>query len=152
MGGGGLFSGRQDGYTIGGGLGVSIVPPRGGNLRAPAVVFQPGIGYADPGGSSTVLDVPLSLGVFWSLPVLKVNFDPWAALRAHIRTAEYAIAGRSTDAGFGVSSGVNLTTSRGLGMCLAGELLNIENPQTGKKDNEFSISFGLRWRFTFLSE
>lgn len=150
MGGGGLFSRRQDGYTIGASLGAGIVPPRGSKLKAPAVVFQPGIGYTNQGRNSTVLDIPLALGVFWSLPILKVNFDPWAALQVHIRTAEDTIAGSATDVGFGMSSGINLTSSKGFGVCVAGELLNIENPLTRKKDNEFSFAFGLRWRFTFL--
>lgn len=96
----------------------------GGPLVPLAVTLQGGVGYVAPNFGCTVPSsscdfkqwhFPAGLGISFTIPNPALAIKPWIAPRVDVvRTTE---AGASnTDAGFGISGGIELNTLSGLGV------------------------------------
>jgi len=112
--------------AFGGALGFNI-------LRLPMtpvkVSLQAGGGYVKAGGDKQI-DIPVSLGVGFSLPTPGVHITPWVAPRLHVRivSPESDLLDTSTDARFGGSAGINVGFGM-VGIHLAVDYVSFSAPE-----------------------
>ncbi len=122
--------------TIGGGIGVVDLGQDGtesqymgnlalrvfgGGLLPVSISIQGGVGVLDNGNlDSTVVTVPIGLGIGFSIPTPGFSFDPWIAGRYTYVHNEVASVTANQNA-FGISAGLNFNFLMGLGFHVAGD-------------------------------
>lgn len=87
----------------------------GGGVMPLAVNIQAGYGRVEIAQDSTEVNIPISVGVGLSPPIPGFSLELWAAPRYSIRDVKIGDLSVSQN-GFGVSAGVNLGFSMGLGV------------------------------------
>ncbi|HSG81506.1 MAG TPA: hypothetical protein VLC48_04590 [Gemmatimonadota bacterium] len=147
-----------DELTFGGSLGWDIAYTR---AALPTITLQAAAGYTtlsvEPDALS-LWDIPIGLG--GSLPVgppnWPVNFEPWLALRSHIRSVETVASSTETDVGFGLSTGLRIMSAGQhtyhIGVHGAFDWLWIKGPGSDDLENEFTASVGLVLRWNTIKE
>ena len=98
----------------------------GGGLLPISVSFQVGVGVlkvdgGTGGNDSTVVTVPLGVGVGFSLPTPGFNVEPWIAPRYTINKNEIESLPSFNQGGLGLSAGVNIGFIMGLGLHVAAD-------------------------------
>ena len=144
----------RDGFTIGAGAGVafrSIERPQEFGLE-----LQAGVGYTryEVPATGTVwqLDVPLAVATTMVLPVPNVRAGLWTSPRLHLRLTDPPGAGGTVRAGFGLSTGLVVSSLSGLGAHLGVEWLRLDDrwPTAGR--DEFVLAAGVQWEFTWMTQ
>jgi hypothetical protein len=144
--------------TIGGSLGWDVTYTR---AAMPTITVQAAAGYtAIPAGTEklSLWDVPIGVGgsLPFGPPNWPVNFEPWLALRSHIRSVETLASSTETDVGFGLSTGLKLMSAGQhtyhIGVHGALDWLWIKGPGSEDLENEFTASVGLVFRWNTIKE
>ncbi len=162
--------------TIGAGVGTSRLKPSfgasretelqymgtlglrvfGGPLLPVSIGIQGGVGYINteiPSGTgvvdSTTLSIPIGIGIGFSAPTPGFSFDPWIAPRVSISRVEIGTTS-NTQAGFGVSGGVNLAFVMGLGLHVGFDWTKLPRKTSGLNLAEVSpATIGVGVHYTF---
>jgi hypothetical protein len=87
----------------------------GGGVMPLAVNVQAGYGRVEVAQDSTEVNIPISIGVGFSPPIPGLTLELWGAPRYSIRDLKVGDLSVSQN-GFGISAGVNLGFSMGLGV------------------------------------
>jgi len=102
-------------------MGSAALKVFGGALIPVAVSLQAGVGYLKQGSgtfATKTTNVPVGVGVAINVPTPGASIEPWAAARVHINAVSYNTSS-GTQAGVGLSGGVNLGLPIGVGAHVA---------------------------------
>lgn len=149
-----LFSDQAgDGFTVGAGAGVafrSIERPQEFGLE-----LQAGVGYTryevPVAGTVRQLDLPLAAAMTMVLPVPNVRAGLWTSPRLHLRLTDPPGASGTVRAGFGLSSGLVVSSLSGLGAHLGVEWLRLNDRWPAPGLDEFVLAVGVQWEFTWIT-
>ena len=98
----------------------------GGGLAPVSLSLQGGIGVLSRTGEGAggvdakVVNIPVGLGLGFSVPSPAFNFEPWVATRVQYTRNEVSTF-NANQVGFGISAGVDLSFLMGLGFHIAGD-------------------------------
>ncbi|HEU5358736.1 MAG TPA: hypothetical protein VFU45_06440 [Gemmatimonadales bacterium] len=109
----------------------------GGPLVPVTVTGQVGVGGASPSSGTTLLNVPVSIGIAVNIPSPALSIKPWIAPRMQYTKISTPL-GSTNSTKFGFSAGVNLGLSMGLGIRVA---YDYYKPDTGAQ-SVFSVGAG----------
>lgn len=96
-------------------MGTAAIRVIGGGVMPLAVNIQAGYGRVELAQDSAEVNIPISIGVGFSPPLPGFSFELWAAPRYSIRDVKIGDLSISQN-GFGVSAGVHVGFSMGLGV------------------------------------
>ncbi len=96
-------------------MGTAALRLFGGGVLPLAVNIQVGYGRLELADDSTQINIPVSVGVGVSPPLPGLSFEAWAAPRLSIRQVKIGDV-KESQTGFGISAGVDLGFSIGLGV------------------------------------
>lgn len=102
----------------------------GGGLIPIAVSGQVGVGHLSLSDDASERNVAIGLGVALNLPTPGFTFEPWVAPRVSIRRVETG-GDLQTQTGFGLSAGVNLGFTMGLGIHAAVDWTHLSEQSSG---------------------
>lgn len=137
MGGAGVaFAGGESEATFGGAVALNILDLP---LVPVSVNVQGGIGTLSSGGS-TQLDIPIGVGVAFNVPAPILDVEPWIAPRLHIIRRSNGIS--TTETGYGVSAGLNVTLPTGFGFHVAADYVKVSDFDI----DAFTVGAGLHYR------
>ena len=91
----------------------------GGGLLPVSISLQGGVGVLDI-SDTTIVTVPIGLGIGFSIPTPGFSFDPWIAGRYTLVRNEVALVTANQNS-FGISGGLNFNFLMGLGFHVAGD-------------------------------
>jgi len=127
---------------------------------SPALSFdlQTGVGGGSfdlaAGGTHAQLNVPLGVGAAFLAPSPLGNIELWAAARAQLRRSTLTLGSveeRDSNVGGGLAAGLEFTSLRGLGAHLGADWLRIRSAATREGQSEWSVAFGIHYRWLPLS-
>src|ERR1051325_11445004 len=112
-----------------------------------SINLQAGVGGAtfhETTGRRSQLNLPLGLGIAFLAPTPPGNFEFWAAPRVQLRRTRVTsgTTSSSTNAGAGISAGIEWTSLTGLGVFVGGEWLRIGSAAGRGGVSERGVSFG----------
>jgi hypothetical protein len=137
MGGAGLaFEGGESEATFGGAVALNILDLP---LVPVSVNVQGGIGTLSSEGI-TQLDIPIGVGVAFSVPAPILDVEPWIAPRLHIMRLSNGTS--LTETGYGVSAGLNVTLPTGFGFHVAADYVKV----SGFDFDAFTVGAGFHYR------
>jgi hypothetical protein len=123
----------------------------GGGLAPVALSLQGGVGVLSS-GDDKVVNVPIGLGLGFTVPAPAFNFEPWIATRVQYTRNEISLFD-ANQVGWGVSAGMNFSFLMGLGFHIAGdwETNPLEALTAGldlPKTTPFVLGIGLNYSIT----